>query len=297
MNTTLPTGHALRAPTGADADAVAALLRAREEADLGVAEVSAADVAAEWEGVALGDAARVVCDAAGAVVGYALASGGELQVAVHPEVDGAGLGSELLAAAEAAARAQGARVVRQFIPTANTAARVMLLDAGWWPVHHYFSMQMPLRNAPPPPDVLTRPFDPERDTEGLWHLMQGAYADVEGHLTQSLEAWKASTMEAPAWDPELWIVAHDANGIVGAVLGEQDKRTGVVAAVAVAHRARGRGHARALLLVLLAAFRERRLRTAQAAVHGPTAAAARLFESVGMEPVRRTERWEKSLAD
>ena len=71
----------------------------------------------------------------------------------------------------------------------------------------------------------------------------------------------------------------------------------MVAAVAVAHRARGRGHARTLLLVLLAAFRERRLRTAEAAVHGPTAAAARLFESVGMEPVRRTERWEKSLAD
>ena len=70
----------------------------------------------------------------------------------------------------------------------------------------------------------------------------------------------------------------------------------MISAVGVAHRARERGHGRTLLLVLLAAFRAKRLRHAEAAVHGPTAASARLFESVGMEPVRRTERWEKSLA-
>ena len=58
----------------------------------------------------------------------------------------------------------------------------------------------------------------------------------------------------------------------------------MVSALAVAHRARGRGHARTLLLVLLSAFRAKRLWHAEAAVHGPTAAAARVFESVGMTP-------------
>ena len=296
MDITLPKGHAARAPTADDGPAVVALLRARDARDLGESDVTLDDVLAEWEGAALATDARVVEDPAGQVVGYGLVTAGDVQVAVHPDAEGAGIGTELRQAAEEAARAQGTRVMRQFVPTANTAARVLLLDAGWWPVHHYFRMQMSLKLAPDPPDVLTRPFDAERDAEEVWHLMQGAYADVEGHLPQSLESWRATGMEKPGWDPGLWIVSHDAKGIVGAALGEKERRTGVISALAVAHRARGRGHGHTLLLVLLAAFRAKRLWHAEAAVHGPTAASARVFESVGMTPARRTERWEKSLA-
>jgi mycothiol synthase len=297
MDTTLPTGHPLRAPTGDDAAAVAALLRARELADLGTADVTVDDVRADWEapGVRLHEDARVVEDGDGALVGYGLVSGGDLQVVVHPEAEGSGLGTELRQAAEGTARAQGTRVVRQFVPTANTAARVLLLDAGWWPVHHYFRMHIALKHAPQPPDVLTRTFDANRDTEEVWHLMQGAYSHMEGYLPQSLEGWRASGIDKPGWDPALWVLAHDAKGIVGAALGEKEKRTGVVTAVAVANRARGRGHGRSLLLLLLAAFRTKRLWQAEAAVHGSTAAAARLFESVGMTAARQSERWEKIL--
>ena len=77
---------------------------------------------------------------------------------------------------------------------------------------------------PDPPDVLTRPFDPERDTEGLWHLLQGAYADDRGPpaaVARGLEGEHASTSRAGI--PTLWIVAHDAQGIVGAVLGEKEQ--------------------------------------------------------------------------
>lgn len=297
MNMTLPMGLAPRAPSPEDAAAVAALLRAREERDLGAPEITAADVRAEWGAADLGEAARVVADADGKLIGYAFASDRHVQVAVHPEAEGRGIGTELRQAVEATARARGTRVVRQFVPTANTAARILLLDGGWWPVHHYSRMQIALDLAPTPPDVLTRPFDPERDTEEVWHLIQGAYADTEGHLPQSLEGWRATGMDQPGWDPSLWILAHDAQGIAGAALGHREQRTGVVSALAVAHRARRRGHGRNLLLVLLGAFREARLRTAEAAVHGPTAAAARVFESVGMVPARASERWEKSLAD
>jgi hypothetical protein len=52
-----------------------------------------------------------------------------------------------------------------------------------------------------------------------------------------------------------------------------------------------------LLALLLAAFRRKRLRYAEAPVHGPTAASARVFESVGMEPASRSERWERVLGD
>jgi mycothiol synthase len=300
MDMTIPAGHVLRAPTAADAGAVAELLRARDAADLGEPEVTVADVRAEWSlpEVELERDAWVVEDEGGRLVAYALAVGADLLVAVHPDAAGRGLGTELRLEVERHARRRGARVVRQFVPAANTAARVLLLEAGWWPVHHYFRMRIALADAPPAPQVLARTFE-ERDTEQVWHLVQGAYAGVEGHLQQSLEGWRATGMDKPGWDPALWLLLHDAKGIIGVALGEKgdkgQKRVGLVNAIAVAHRARGRGHGRTLLLLLLDAFRRRRLRFAEAAVHGPTAAAARLFESAGMAAVRRTERWEKVL--
>ena len=298
---TIPAGHALRPPTADDAGAVAELLRARDVADLGEAEVTVADVRADWETpeLELEHDAWVVADAGGAVVAYALVTGADIVVAVHPGSAGQGIGGELRSAAERRARDRGTRVLRQFVPTANTAARILLLEAGWWPVHHYFRMQIVLKDAPPPPPVLARTFDEQRDTEAVWHLIQGAYAGVEGHLPQSLEGWRATGMDKPGWDPALWLLLHDAKGIVGAALGEKGeaghKRSGIVTSLAVAHRARGQGHGRTLLLLLFDAFRSRRLRVAEAAVHGSTAAAARVFESAGMTPVRRAERWEKVI--
>jgi mycothiol synthase len=298
MKTTIPAGHVLRAPTADDADDVAGLLRARESADLGAAELTVADVRAEWEspGIDLANDARVVVDEKGRLVAYSLVAGDDLVVAVHPDVVGCGLGTQLRLAAERRAQSSGARVVRQFVPAANTAARALLLEAGWWPVHHYFRMRIALKDAPQPPEVLARAFDEQRDAEQVWHLVQGAYADVEGHLPQTLESWRATAMEKPGWDPDLWLLMHDAQGIVGAALGEKgEKRTGLVTTLAVAHRARGQGHGRTLVLLLLDAFRRKRMRVAEATVHGPTAAAARVFESAGMTAARRTERWEKVL--
>jgi GNAT superfamily N-acetyltransferase len=300
MDTTIPAGHVLRAPTAADADAVAELLRARELADLGEPEMTVADVRAEW-GASEVDLERdgcVVEQDGGRIVAYALVADTDLVVAVHPDATGIGLGSELRQDAERRARERGMRVVRQFVPFANTGARALLLDAGWWPVHHYFRMLIALKEAPPAPEVLARSFQ-DRDSEQVWHLVQGAYAGVEGYLPQSLEGWRASAMEKPGWDPSLSVLLHDAKGILGVAIGEKgdtgQKRYGFVTTLAVAHRARGKGHGRTLLLLLFDAFRCRRLRFAEAAVHGRTAAAARLCESVGMTAARRTERWEKVL--
>ncbi|HYI18901.1 MAG TPA: GNAT family N-acetyltransferase [Solirubrobacteraceae bacterium] len=298
----MPGAFALRAPEPGDADAVAALLRARERRDLGTEETTADDVHEEWEHLRSGgtlDAWVVDGDDDGGLAGYALADGPDLVVAVHPGAVGRGLGGALRTAAEERARARGTRVVRQFIPVTNTEARIHLLDVGWWPVHHYFRMHIDLKDARPRPDVLARAFDPDRDAEEVWHLIEGAYAEVEGHLPQSLESWRATALEQPGWDPAFWLLQHDARGIVGVALGERggksESRTGIITTVAVAERARGRGHGRRLVELLLSEFRGARLRRAETAAHGPTAAAARVFEAAGMEVARETQRWEKVL--
>jgi len=296
----MPPAPALRAPAAGDANAVAALLRAREREDLGAEETTAADVREEW--AALGEEAGLdawVAEGEQGLDGYAHAAGADLVVAVHPVALGRGLGATLRETAERQARARGARVVRQFIPATNTAARIHLLEAGWWPVHHYFRMRIDLKHAPPRPDVLARPFDPDRDAEEVWHLVQGAYAGVEGHLPQSLESWRATGIEKEGWDPAFWLLQHDSRGIVGAVLGERggkgETRTGIITSVAVADRARRRGHGHTLVQLLLGEFRAAKLRHAEASAHGPTAAAARVFEVAGMQVARETERWEKVL--
>lgn len=296
MPTAKPAGNRLRAPAARDAKRVAVLLRARELADLGVAETSPDDVRAEWQGLDLERDAWLVEGGPDGVAAYALAAGADLLVAVHPEATGHGYGATLRACAERRAHERGFRMVRQFIPAADLRARTQLLEAGWWPVHHYFRLRAELARVPEPSAVLTRGFVKERDAEPVWHLVQGAYAEVEGFLPQSLEGWLASSVEKPDFDPELWFLLHDAGGIVGAALGERaESRTGLITTIAVAPHARGRGRGRTLVSLLLAAFRAKGLRYAEAAAHGPTAAAARVFESAGMQVVRRTERWEKVL--
>jgi mycothiol synthase len=297
MSATRPAGSTLRHPTPADAGAVVELLRAREKADLGRGYAVLDDLREEWAlpGFDLAQDAWLA-EEDRAVVGYAGVIADDLLVAVHPDAAGRGYGSALRELGERRAEARGTRVLRQFVPVADTRARVQLVDASWWPVQHYFRFGASLEHAPDAPAAGVRAFDAERDVEPVWRLVQEAYAPVEGFLPQPLEAWRAATLGKPDWDPRLWLVLDDAEGLAGVALGDRGPRNaGLVHTIAVAERARGRGHGRALMLHLLAAFRDADLRGAEASVHGPTAGAARLFESAGMTIRWHAERWEKSL--
>ena len=145
------------------------------------------------------------------------------------------------------------------------------------------------RTRRPPPKVLVRTFDERaRHRAGL--------APRAGRLRRPSRATCRSRsrdgarprMDKPGWDPELWLLLHDADGhrrrrAGGARRHGPEARRPDHHARRRAPRARP-GHGRTLLLLLLDAFRRKRLRCAEAAVHGRTAAAARLFESAGMTP-------------
>ena len=85
-----------------------------------------------------------------------------------------------------------------------------------------------------------------RRPEPVWRLVQGAYASLEGFLAQPLEAWRATTLGKPGWDPALWLVLHDREGTRRrrrwASAGRATR--GSSHTLAVAERARGRGHGR-----------------------------------------------------
>ena len=285
----------LRPPAFSDAEAVLAVILARDVADLGTPDFTLEDLRADWAtpGLTLEHDARI---AGSPVRGYAILLGDDAVVIVHPEAEGRGDGTVLRRWAEARAAERGTAVLRQFAYGANDAAREHLRTAGYTPAQHYFRLRADLADVPGAPDAALRTFDVEGDEAAVHALIQEAFSEIEGHEFQALERWRAKSVAKEGHDPSLWLLLEDEDGLAGVGLGERwEADTGYVAELAVAPRARGCGHGRTLLLGLFDAFRRAGLAHAELSVHGRNRSALRLYESVGMRPTWTAERWEKAL--
>ena len=286
----------LRPPHAADADAVLALIVARDVADLGMPDFTLEDLRADWAtpGLDLEHDARVSAPN-GAIRGYAILLGDDAIVIVHPDAEGEGDGTVLRRWAEARAAERGTAVLRQFAAGSNDKARAHLKAAGYAPAQLYFRLRADLATVAPAPAAPLRTFT-AADEADVHALIQDSFAEIEGHEHQPLEKWRAKTIAKEGHDPSLWLLLEDEDGLAGAALGERwEEGTGYVAELAVAARARGRGHGRTLLLGLFDAFRQAGLAHAELSVHGRNRGALRLYESVGMRPTWQAERWEKAL--
>jgi mycothiol synthase len=287
----------LRPPADSDAEAVLALIVARDVADLGAPDFTLEDLRSDWAapGVSLDDDARVAARDDD-IRGYAILLGDDAIVLVHPDAEGEGEGTVLRRWAEARAAERGTGVLRQFAAGSNDGARAHLRAAGYEPAQHYFRLRADLAAVPPVPEAPLRTFDAARDEAAVHALIQDAFAEIEGHEFQPLEKWRGKTIGKEGHDPSLWLLLEDDEGLAGAALGERwEAGTGYVAELATSRRARGRGHGRTLLLGLFDAFRRAGLEHAELSVHGRNRGALRLYESVGMRPTWQAERWEKAL--
>jgi len=275
------------------------VLLARDVADIGQPDFTIEDLQADWAtpGLDLEREARVVERPGGEIVASSLLLGDDALIYVHPDACGRGIGTALREHAEQRARERGTAVLRQFIPVGNDGAAPLLLDAGYWPVQHYFRMRIELEDVPRHDrDDAVRAFERDQDEIAVHALVQEGLSEVEGFIAEPLEVWRRQRIEKQRWDPALWLVLEDGEGLAGAALGERwDNGLGYVAQLAVAPRARGRGYGRTLLLSLFEAFRNDGLRRAELSVHGANRSAARLYESVGMKPSWEAQRWEKAL--
>ena len=215
-----------------------------------------------------------------------------------PGSEGRGIGTALRAAAEARAIERGETLVRQYVAASSEPARSA-------PARRRLPLRAELlpdadgarRTLPAPPDVAVRVFERGRDDVAVHALVEAAMADVQGNQPRTLESWRAATLEKQGWDPSLWLLHEDSEGLAGVVLCERwEQGAGFVDYLAVAARARGRGLGRALLRHGLTALRGAGMTVAELSVQGENASAIRLYESVGMRPVWTIERWEKPLS-
>ncbi len=286
----------VRPPAAGDARSVLDVIVARDVADVGVPDFTLEDLHADWAtpGLALEEDARVAAEGP-AVRGYAILLGDDAIVVVHPESEGKGIGTVLRRWAEARAAERGTAILRQFAYGGNDAGRLHLREAGYEPAQHYFRLRADLADVPPPAGLELRPYVPE-DEEAVHRLIQEAFTEIEGHEFQTPEQWRAKGLAKSGFDPALWLLADDEEGVVGAALGERwQDDTGYVGELAVATRGRGRGLGRALLLGVFEAFRRAGLEHVELSVHGRNRGALALYESVGMRCTWEAERWEKAI--
>ena len=215
----------VRAPEPSDAAAVLDLIVARDIADLGRPDYTLEDVQADWAapGIDLALDAWLV-EEDDAALGYALLDDrGAALVTVPPANEGRGVGTALREAAEARAIERGEALVRQYVPTPTRPRAAHLLDAGYWPAFSYFRMRMDLADAP---DAAGRAcpcgaFGRGTDDGPVHALVEEAMAGVPGNEPRSLESWQLAKVEREGWDPSLWLLHEDADGLAGVVLCER----------------------------------------------------------------------------
>lgn len=295
-----------RPPVRADAPAVAELVIAYERSLYGTTEYSLGDLESEWHALDLERDALVLLDGERVVAFGSLDDRGELwriDAYVHPEAQGRGVGTELVAALEATAASRGARRMQNGIVELDEAGHRLLAGLGYRPVRVFRELRIVLDGPPEPPEwpvgLVPDEFDVARDTVAFHAAEQEAFADHWEFRPRDLARWRQLHIETERFDPSLWRVVRAGDEIVAGAICEADRYGGGWVSVLFTRRAwRGRGIGRALLRDAFRTFRDRGEPSVGLGVdaENPTGA-FQLYERAGMRPVMGWVMHEKDLGD
>ena len=300
----LQAGHRLRSPLPPDAQAVFALLVARDEADIGAPDITLRDLRDEWRGAGfdLAADARVAETAPGRIVGYAAMSREvTILVVVAPDHEGRGIGSRLRVWAEQRDRSRGSARHRQWIAASNVSARRLLIAADYRPERSYWRLARKLdavdARAAPPVGVSLRPVDVDRDSAALHALNEVSFKASPDHEPYSFNAFYEEHLRAHDLDRELSFVAERGEEPVGFLLSRRwpDRNAGFIDLLGVHPDHRGRGLATAMLGTAFARFAAAGLREAQLGVASDNPGALRLYERQGMARRFRYDTYERAV--
>jgi mycothiol synthase len=239
-----------------------------------------------------------VTTAVGWVVPY-----GEVGIAVgvvREEEKGRGLGSELVRRAEDALRGAGAARVHEITLAADSRAPALFAAQGYREVRRFWEMTVELDRPPPEPTVPSgmrlEAFD-ERDARAFHDVLEDAFRDHWEHHARPFEEWWDEKRAVPDYDPTLWFVVRDGDGLAAVVRNDPSRAGGGwVGALGVRRAKRGLGLGRALLLRTFAEFRARGVTRVGLGVDAENSTGAtRLYESVGMHVEVEQVVYEKEL--
>jgi mycothiol synthase len=298
-------------PTVADAGRIAAVINARAVLLGRASEESAAGVT-RWFDLPTVDATsdmRLALDG-DIPVGYADVAGPEdgspkAWVDLRALID-RGDAMRLLfewAQTRGAERAGVGGHVHFFVDERDEPTRELLRGAGYAIVRSSFEMEWALEGglqAPRwPGGIVVLPFE-ERHALAVHAAHDEAFMDHWGSTPSTLESWRAYHLGEGS-DSSLWRIAWAGGEIAGLALNAprrgEDETVGWVEVLAVRRPWRRQGLGEALLWESFAALAGEGKRTVGLGVDAEnTTNAVALYERVGMHVVRRSDRWERTVA-
>jgi mycothiol synthase len=307
-------GFTVRPPVPADAQAVATIIRACEEAYWGKGEVTADDVRDDW---AHSPNFRLDTDAwlvlkDGQPVGCAdLSSRQPIRLGgfcrVHPTFRGQGIEEHLLRLVEARARElapaapDGLRVVLDSETAAQDHEGRAIYEAhGFQAIRHFWRMVRDLSEEPAPPTwpegITVRPIVVGQDDFLVYSTNRDAFQDHWGHYPAPFETWRDARMSGMYFDPSLWFLAMDGEEAAGVLLCVQTPEVCWVANLGVRRPWRRRGLGEALIRHAFGEFYRRGRKEVVLGVDAasPTGAVA-LYERAGMTVSQEHVVYEKEL--
>jgi mycothiol synthase len=294
-----------RPATPADAAEVAELMIAFDRAYLEEPDlIDASEVGGWWSRRDLDRDTLVLQDAEARLVAHGMLWAEadeflELDVFVHPEHTGRGLGSFLIDWAEEEAHGRGRSLLRTSALAADPAARALIESRGFGLVRHFYRMLIDL-DAPPPDPVWPEGFAVANFLSGeeeiLHAVTEEAFAEHWGHVPHDLEDWQRTVFGRDWWDPSLVYLVRAGDEVVAAEINAHRFGIGWVGTIGVRKRWRGHGIGRALLLAAFGELYRRGERRIGLAVDaGNETGATHLYESAGMRVAWQADVYERRM--
>lgn len=310
----LPEGLTMRPATPADFESIYDLVRAYELVHFGKVISTLEDIRTGWTGpdTNLEEYSRLVFDQSGRLVAYAQLDHARstkfyVGMCLHPDYSDQRLGDYLLELVESWARERmalaepGMRVTMNgWLPSGDRVGRQRYERVGLQEIRRFWTMEIEMNAEPSAPiwpsGIELRPYVPQRDERAVFEVIDAAFQDHWGHISNRFEEWKHWTLERENFDPTLWFVAYAGEQIVGGSFCVDEGELGWVDDLAVLRSWRGKGLGMALLLHSFGEFYRRGKRKVGLGVDSQNLTGAlRLYQRAGMQQMRENISYEKEL--